>query len=171
MISNLSNLFESGKDSEGGKRAIITAMKGTDGTNWELQKGLGNPDKMKFYIVKQPQGGEKRIRIKVECLFNTQKVSLINLIINSELRKQWEPAQINFSYKQNTRNWVTQRVRYIYNSPLTTVSVQKSKEKQLVLDQALWHNFPEKGFTTIHYESVTDKQWTDSENIESIHMK
>lgn len=134
MLSNTSNRFESGKGTEERKNAIVNAMKGTDGTTWELQSGLGNPDKMKFYIVKQPNGGEKRVRIKVDYLFDTQKVSLINLIINSELRKKWEPAQSNFSYKQNTKNWATQRIKYNYNSPLTTVSAQKTKEKQLVLD-------------------------------------
>ena len=134
MLSNISNRFESGKGTEDRRNAIVNAMKGTDGATWELQKELGNPDKMKFYIAKQPKGGEKRVRIKVEYLFDTQKVSLINLIINSELRKQWEPAQINFSYKQNTKNWATQRIKFYYNSPLTTASVQKTKEKQLVLD-------------------------------------
>jgi hypothetical protein len=52
VITNASGLFESGKNTEGRKIAIVNAMKGTDGTNWELQKGVGNPDKINLYIVK-----------------------------------------------------------------------------------------------------------------------
>jgi hypothetical protein len=40
-----------------------------------------------------------------------------------------------------------------------------------VLEQQLWHNFPEKGYTTIHYESVTDQQWPENDKTENITMK
>ena len=46
-----------------------------------------------------------------------------------------------------------------------TAGSRQGKDRQIILDQFIWNDFPSKGATTVHYENVeADKQWpaTDS---------
>lgn len=62
-------------------------------------------------------------------------------------------------------------MRFIFKVPMTTVSVN-IKDRQLIMDQQLWRDFPEKDSTTIYYESVAeDKQWPTSENLINLPMR
>ena len=47
----------------------------------------------------------------------------------------------------------------------------KQKDSQLVLDQQVWQDFPEKGQVTVHYESVIDNQWPDSNDVQTLKMR
>lgn len=95
----------------------------------------------------------------------------MQLIIDSPLRQQWEKTLIKFEYKTYSKDYSQQRICFRYTNPMTTAS-RGSGDKQLILDQTIWNDFPKKGLTTVHYDNVNaDSQWPLTDNITALKMK
>ena len=146
---------------------LSAAFEGRDGAKWEQKemKQFGADQQLVLY-QNSAVTADKQIALKVVFKSKFQTQTLLNLISNSPLRAQWEKTLIKFEYRSYSKDWSQQRVCFRYTNPMTTAS-RGSGDKQIILDQSLWFDFPRKGHTTVHYDNVeSDNNWPLTDNLQ-----